>query len=160
MAQAPKLWPPRRRVPESGWSASTLHSREAGSGWGKEGNGPVAPNRGRSLVTNQGPCWKKCLARHFLPSGVNNAPRRSLVARAAMVHGTVRLARGSGTQVAGPQHALRLATSQFSLSPSLPLPPHPAAHLERKQSLWIHLGPGAWHDCDASSEGINLHYFL
>lgn len=61
--------------------------------------------------------------------------------------------------MAGPRHALRLTTRQFSLSPSPPTP-NPGAHLERKQSLWIHWGPGAWHDCDASSEGINLHYFL
>ena len=108
---------------------------------------------------------KKCLARHFLLSGVNNAPRRSLAARAAMVHRSVSLARGSGTQVPGPQRALRLATSQFSplslsLPPSFRPPTYPSAHLERKQSLRIHLGPGAWLDCDASSEGINLHYFL
>ena len=55
-------------------------------------------NRGASLVSSQGPCWKKYVARHFLPSGDNNASRRSLAPRAAKVHYAIRPAWDSGTE--------------------------------------------------------------
>lgn len=71
------------------WSGIRVHPALSE---GVEDKRPAAQNPGPSLVSNQGPCWKKCLARHVLPSRGNNGPRCSLAPRAATVHCGVRLA--------------------------------------------------------------------
>lgn len=75
------------------------------------------------------------MARHFLPSGDNNASRRSLAPRAAKVHCAIRPAWDSGTEWWGRSMYALLATRQISVSISLSLylclllspqpPPHP-----------------------------------
>lgn len=77
------------------------------------------------------------MARHFLPSGENNASRRSLAPRAAKVHCAIRPAWDSGTEWWGRSMYALLATRPISvsislsvclcllLSPPTPPPPQP-----------------------------------
>ena len=75
------------------------------------------------------------MARHFLPSGDNNASRRSLAPRAAKVHYAIRPAWDSGTEWWGRSMYALLATRQISVSMSLSLclclllSPHPPPFL-------------------------------
>lgn len=76
------------------------------------------------------------MARHFLPSGENNASRRSLAPRAAKVHCAIRPAWDSGTgssrqHVCPPPPGRSQLTLCLSLSPSLSTntAPHPKPFL-------------------------------
>lgn len=80
------------------------------------------------------------MARHFLPSGENNASRRSLAPRAAKVHCAIRPAWDSGTEWWGRSMYALLATRPISVSISLSVsvsfslhqhrpPPHPKPFL-------------------------------